>query len=312
MLSRNRSPAGIPGQIRGTCNPDPDSFVAKLIEWWIDKDTGYPITIRAGIVKYFARIHDDLVWGFSKSELKKKYGPQCDPLSLTFIPASVFDNKILLAQNPRYLANLRNLPPVEREQLLNGNWLVRPVAGSYFKRHLFGIVDAVPAAIKARCRFWDRAASELRAENDPDATVGLKLAWAEDGIFYIEDVVRMFAGPHDVEKAMKNLAQQDGVNCLVAYQQDPGSAGVKEAQDTARALAGFVVSYQTETGDKETRAKPVSSQVPAGNIKLVRGPWNDHFLRVLENFPVGRFDDEVDALSGAFNKLTSGREILIG
>jgi len=34
-------------------------------------------------------------------------------------------------------------------------------------------------------------------------------------------------------------------------------------------------------------------------VKIVRGPWNDEFLRVLENFPAGKHDDEVDGLSGA-------------
>jgi hypothetical protein len=35
----------------------------------------------------------------------------------------------------------------------------------------------------------------------------------------------------------------------------------------------------------------------------VRGLWNDEFLRVLENFPAGQHDDEVDALSGAYENL---------
>lgn len=34
-------------------------------------------------------------------------------------------------------------------------------------------------------------------------------------------------------------------------------------------------------------------------MKIVRGLWNDEFLRVLENFPAAKHDDEVDALSGA-------------
>ena len=87
--------------------------------------------------------------------------------------------------------------------------------------------------------------------------------------------------------------------------QDPGSAGVAEAQSTARALDGYDVRFGTATGDKETRAKPVSAQAEAGNVKLVRGLWNDEFLRVLENFPAGNHDDEVDALSGAYEMLRS-------
>jgi hypothetical protein len=45
------------------------------------------------------------------------------------------------------------------------------------------------------------------------------------------------------------------------------------------------VRFATASGDKETRAKPVSGQAEAGDIKIVRGLWNDEFLRVLENFP---------------------------
>jgi hypothetical protein len=43
----------------------------------------------------------------------------------------------------------------------------------------------------------------------------------------------------------------------------------------------------------------VSAQAEAGNVKIVRGLWNDEFLRELENFPAGKHDDCVDALSGA-------------
>jgi phage terminase large subunit-like protein len=86
---------------------------------------------------------------------------------------------------------------------------------------------------------------------------------------------------------------------LIGYAQDPASAGVAEAQSTARFLDGFNVRFATATGSKEVRAKPISAQVEAGNVKLVRGLWNDEFLRILENFPTGKHDDEVDALSGA-------------
>jgi hypothetical protein len=38
-------------------------------------------------------------------------------------------------------------------------------------------------------------------------------------------------------------------------------------------------------------------------VKLVRGQWNDGFLRVLENFPAGKHDDKVDGLSGAYERI---------
>jgi phage terminase large subunit-like protein len=85
--------------------------------------------------------------------------------------------------------------------------------------------------------------------------------------------------------------------------QDPGSAGVAEAQATARALDGSNVRFAVATGDKEVRAKPISAQAEAGNVKLARGLWNDDFLRELENFPAGKHDDAVDALSGAYQQI---------
>jgi predicted phage terminase large subunit-like protein len=195
--------------------------------------------------------------------------------------------------------------------LLDGNWNVRATAGSYFRREWFAAVDAAPAG-GSRCRYWDRAATEKRSDNDPDATVGLLLSKDGQGIYYVEDVRKMFASPHAVEKAMRSCAEQDGAGTTVAFMQDPGSAGVAEAQAAARALDGFDVRFGPATGDKETRAKPISAQAEAGNVKLVRGLWNDDFLRVLENFPAGSHDDEVDALSGAYDRLAQSSTGAVG
>lgn len=45
---------------------------------------------------------------------------------------------------------------------------------------------------------------------------------------------------------------------------------------------------------------PTTVLAQAGNVRLVRGLWKDEFLRVLENFPAGKHDEEVDALFGAY------------
>ena len=59
----------------------------------------------------------------------------------------------------------------------------------------------------------------------------------------------------------------------------------------------------TESGDKLTRFGPFSSQCRAGNVKILRGPWNEDLSRVLEGFPDLAHDDEVDACSGALEML---------
>jgi len=57
------------------------------------------------------------------------------------------------------------------------------------------------------------------------------------------------------------------------------------------------------TGDKATRAKPASAQAEAGNVKLLRGDWNEAFLDEICAFPNGQFDDQVDAFADALNEL---------
>ena len=50
--------------------------------------------------------------------------------SRIFVPSSVFDNKILLANDPDYLARLASMPEAERKALLYGDW--DSYSGQYF------------------------------------------------------------------------------------------------------------------------------------------------------------------------------------
>ena len=211
LFSRNRSMSGAKCRVRCTCNPIADGWLRTLLDWWIDAN-GYPIQARSGKLRWFVRDGDTIVWADTKAELLAQYGAESAPKSMTFIPALVRDNKILLERDPGYIANLKALPLIERERLLNGNWNVRATAGNYFRREWFQIVEAAPKDIVGRVRAWDRAATEKRAGNDPDATIGLLLSKDRQGIYYVEDVRKMFASPHAVEKAMKECARRDG-NC---------------------------------------------------------------------------------------------------
>ncbi len=309
MISRARSMSGIPGYIRATCNPDANSWVASFIEWWIDQESGKAITERSGIIRWFINIDGSLKWADSKEELKEIYGPDAEPLSVTFIKSTVYDNKILLDSDPTYLAKLKALDKVERERLLEGNWKIVASAGVLFKRHYFEIVDAFPSEITKTVRCWDRAATKVDETNkdkiDPDYTVGVKLAKTRQGIFYVLDVVRERESPFEVERITVNTAKQDGVGTEIKIFQDPGSAGVYEAKSYIKKLAGFIVHSEKIITNKLTNAKPVSAQAEAGNIKVLRAEWNNDFFDELENFPDGTHDDQVDALSGAFNMLTS-------
>src|SRR5207344_768880 len=157
MVSRNRSTCGVRPYIRATCNPDADSWVAELISWWIDQESGYPIPARSGVIRYVVRVDGQLRWADTAKELLVEY-PGSIPKSFTFIAATLADNKILTNSDPNYEANLRMLNRVEQERLLKGNWKIRPVKGSYFPSHCVGVLPTSPADVRVWVRRWDLAA----------------------------------------------------------------------------------------------------------------------------------------------------------
>ena len=312
MLSRNRSICGVKPYVRATCNPDVDSWVADFISWWINPDTGYPISERSGVLRYFCRVEGEVEWGDSKEELAEKYNISPELCkSVTFIASSVYDNKILLASDPSYLANLHGLRLVERERLLNGNWKIRPSAGMYFKSEQTRIVKSVPENLVAVVRAWDLAATEINFENkDPDRTAGVLMGRMANGQYIVLDVKRMAANAADVRAIVKSTAETDKVEygCKrILIPQDPGQAGKEQALSYIRSLAGFNVKSKPVSGSKITRAEPFAAQWQQGNVLLLEGKWNESFLHELEGFPDALHDDQVDAASDAFSAVAYAR-----
>lgn len=309
MLSRNRSTCGVNPYVRATCNPDADSWVADFIKWWIDQDTGYPIPERSGVIRWFIRSEDKVIWGDTPDELVERYHVESyEPKSVTFISSSVYDNKALLKQNPEYLASLKALALVEREQLLYGNWKIRPAAGLYFRSDQTRIVKEIPDKIVSICRAWDLAATEITPTNkNPDRTAGVLMARLKNGQYIVLDVIRRADNASTVRDVIRNTAVTDRsqyqCNC-VAIPQDPGQAGKEQAQSYVAWLTGFSVRLRLPSSNKVTRAEPCAAQWQRGNILLLEGAWNDVYLNELEGFPDALHDDMVDATSDAFQEVS--------
>lgn len=152
MLSRSRTTCGVRPYVRATCNPDPDSWVAELIKWWINPTTGFPIAERNGVIRYFFRKGDDFVWGSSVKEVYEKCSSIIDPIiqnsegkvkvkhlikSFTFISGSIYDNKKLLGADPGYIANLLNQDEETKSRLLDGNWNIHLSEDEIFDYYAF-------------------------------------------------------------------------------------------------------------------------------------------------------------------------------
>lgn len=178
-----------------------------------------------------------------------------------------------------------------------------PPQGEEFQPDMIGTVDAIPAGVQQWCRGWDLAATE----GSGDYTAGAKLGRLHDGRIVIADVVRRQFAVHKRDALIKSTAQGDGSGIKQSLPQDPGQAGKVQVSAFAALLMGYQVHTSPETGDKISRARPFASQVNAGNVVMLRAPWNREFLDELRTFPNGLNDDQVDAASRAFAGLLQPR-----
>jgi predicted phage terminase large subunit-like protein len=318
LFSRNRSMAGIRPYIRLTCNPDPESWVAGLISWWIGED-GYPIPERAGVLRWFVRINDVLTWADTREELAEAHPDLVELLgdnfakSLTFIPARVQDNQKLLAVDPGYLGNLYALPLVDRERLLGGNWKIKLEAGKVFNRSWFRVEAQAPRQLDLVCSFWDLAATEKELKgSDPDYSARVLMGYERaEQQWWILDAFQTQAAPAEVEKLMdqfratdKAVAAKHGARFMLRWEIEPGSAGKREAYRITTKFKGTDAAGVRDQRGKIERAKALSRQAEAGNVHVLQGSWNNEFLTHMHNQPDHGHDDLMDAGSGAFNQIS--------
>jgi len=297
--------------IRATCNPNADSRVADFLAWWINPESGLPIPERAGVLRYFTRVVEKIVWADRPEELMQdqllaqNLPPGTDPprpMSVTFIPARVFDNPVLLKVNPEYLAWLCHCRPSSA----SGCWLGIGRSG----RPPGSTSSGIGVRLLTRSRPTSMSSGigisrppRRRRSTTPIGRSAPNSGATRTGGYWLLDLVRARANPGDVEKLLLGTAAHDGKEVRIGFGQDPGQAGESQALHLVRALSGFTATPAPESGDKLTRFGPLSSQCRAGNVKIRRGSWNEELFRVLEGFPDLAHDDEVDACSEALEML---------
>jgi phage terminase large subunit-like protein len=200
--------------------------------------------------------------------------------------------------------------------------------GLMFFREWFETVDAVPTrADIQRVRYWDKAASTTGENARSAYTAGVlmdRIPISTDGLqawYLIEDVVRGRWSPIDRNKVMRETAEADAKrynnSVHIYFEQEGGSGGKESANITIRELCRYPVhrdivsGKQMQTVDRQrvpgeakiVRAQPWCAQSEAGNIKLLHGAWNTEWLAEVCAFPESHIMDQVDATSGAYNKL---------
>ena len=314
LMSRNRSDSHVKGYIRGTCNPDVDSWVRRWVDWFIDPETGVAIPSRCGKLRWFIEQNGEMIWASDPQELINTYGDpelplnhpdQVMPQSFTYIQGSIYENTELLKKRPEYVARLKGLDRVQRERLLYGNWNAKAEAGTYFKREWVEMIPHPPINVKW-VRGYDKAATAPSETNrDPDYTAHVKMGITPNGDIIIADNGRYRVNAGEVYERTKSQAVRDGKHVRIVLPQDPGAAGKMEAKLHAKDLAAFDVRIRPITKNKVTNFLPFAAAAENGNVKVVKGMWNEVYFNELENFDgegKGK-DDQVDATSIAYNEL---------
>ena len=162
-------------------------------------------------------------------------------------------------------------------------------------------------------RYWDKAGTEGAGAY----TAGVLMHLLDTGKYVISSVIRGQWSAGKREAIIKQTAIDDaeefneanGVKLKqieIWVEQEPGSGGKESAENTIINLAGFNVHADkvgSSDGNKRERARPFAAQVEIENVKLVKGPWNKPFIDECRAFDKGKFKDQVDGGSGAFNKL---------
>jgi len=87
----------------------------------------------------------------------------------------------------------------------------------------------------------------------------------------------------------------------VRWEIEPGSSGIRENIRLVSMLPAFDAMGIRPTGDKLTRSRGLASQAQVGNVKLLRGSWNERWLGHMHAIPDGSHDDIHDASAGAYN-----------
>ena len=178
--------------------------------------------------------------------------------------------------------------------------------GGLFPLEKVEIIPELPAAkdVVSVARYFDKAGTEAGGAY----TAGVLMLRMRDGTFVVADVRRGQWSALDRERVIRQTVMSDHEiypTVKVYVEQEPGSGGKESAEATVRMLAGYSAQADRVTGAKEVRADPFAAQWQAGNVRIVAAPWNRAYLNEMETAPAGKYVDQMDASTGAFNKIAS-------
>lgn len=156
----------------------------------------------------------------------------------------------------------------------------------------------------ARC--WDLAGSYGKGDWTVGALVGFDQQMKHT---YILNILRKQLSSNGVRQLVRATAIADGTNVPVYIEQEPGASG-KDVIDiyTNAVLPEFQVSGVRVDEKKQVRAQPFLAAAEASKVSMVVASWNKAFVDEFDEFPNGKHDDQIDAVSTGYTK-TAGIKV---
>lgn len=175
-------------------------------------------------------------------------------------------------------------------------------------------------------RYWDKGATQ----GGGSFTCGVLMArlmygdGADESHYYILDLVRGQWASDERDLKIKDVGIADtkefGDKIITYIEREPGGGGKDSAKATLALLRyekrneiGIVISPSVDayedrvTTAKDKRAEPLQTQAKLGNVFVLEKEWAKCYIRRLcrlqKDNLISQVTDDLDATSGAFNKL---------
>ena len=182
----------------------------------------------------------------------------------------------------------------------------RLAVGEFLDDTDFGIVENMPEALNWY-RYVDLALGESET-SDFNSTIAV--AMAGDGTLFLRDRLKVRNLEEFLPICETLMCSENEIGTMWGIEDVAFQKLVMKQFMKNPALMNKKIMKVKPIGDKVERARPWQMRAKDKKVKLVRGAWNNDFIREATAFPRGRHDDDVDTVSGGVQMIAQATQVV--